>query len=247
MSAVSQVAFVGAFAFILATASSKTDAQDWVPLPDKTQVLIVEGQQVTISVRSEARFSEGQSGGIILNFRARARLDDFQAKVPDILRALAAKKSRCETRWSFPQLSPATVQSGKLKVEGQVRAEQWVCAGPLKTRVARETADFIIALRPVPSGSEMAVAAELEKFDLGNSMLSGVEDELKQALSSSLGKVFHGDGAKLRFPPEVASINPRFTAARLADAGQGKGELDVEAEALLRAADMAKIMALITR
>jgi phytoene dehydrogenase-like protein len=66
-------------------------------------------------------------------------------------------------------------------------------------------------------------------------------------LSSALRRVFDDDGAKFKFPPEVAAINPRFTRADLVDAGSGKGELQVEAEAVIRAADMPRIMSLIDR
>jgi hypothetical protein len=222
------------------------NAQDWSKLRDRRQLVTIEGLQVTILVRSEARFSD-RPAGIQLNLRAGAGLDDLQAKTSDILRALAAKKSICEARWSLPQLSPATVQEGKLKVSGQVRVETWLCAGPLKTFIARETADFVIALQPLRADDEVAVTAELEHFDLGKSLLGGIGNELKKLLASALKQVFDSDAAKLKFPPEVASIKPRFTRADLVDAGDGKAELQVEAEAVIRAADMPKIMALIDK
>lgn len=248
MSPVSQLAFVCAFAFILGTLFSfGTSAQDWLNLPEKPQVVTVEGQRINIVVRPEARFSDGESGGIVLNLRARVRLDDLQTKAPDILRALAAKKTSCQRRWSFPQLSPATVHGGRLRIGGQVRVEQWICTSFLKTYVARESAHFIVALHPVQRENEVTVAADLEKFDLGKSILPGVRDELKQVLSSALSKVFDSEGMKFKFPPEIASINPRFTDTHLADAGDGKGEFHIEADAVIRAADMAKIMTLITK
>ena len=51
---------------------------------------------------------------------------------------------------------------------------------------------------------------------------------------------------KFKFPPEVASVNPRFVDAHLVDTG-GKGELYVEATAVIRAADMTRILLLITK
>lgn len=238
---------VGAIALILtATGCSEARAQEWQKLSDKTQVVTLEGQPVTIVVRTEVRFSDGQSGGIDMSAKARASLDDLQAKGPDILRALASHKSSCDTRWSFPQVLPATVQGGKLKIEGQAHAEQWLCSGPLKTRLIEATADFTVALQPARRETEIGMSAEIERFEV-HGALSGLSGDLKQLLSSSLSRLVEGDAMKFKFPPEVANVNPRFTDAHLVDAGEGKGELHVEATAVIRAADMARILSLIAK
>jgi hypothetical protein len=52
---------------------------------------------------------------------------------------------------------------------------------------------------------------------------------------------------KFKFPPEIAGRAPRFTGAHLADAGDGKGELHFEATAPIRAADMTRILSLVTK
>jgi hypothetical protein len=224
-----------------------TAAQDWVRLPEKSRDVTIEGQQLKIVIRPEIRFTDGPANNIIADLRAYVHLEDLQNKAPALLRVLAEKKSDCDTRWSFPSMAPVIVQNGKLKIAGQVRLEKWACVGPLKTRLARETADFVIALYPSNQTSEVVMKAELERFDLGNSLLGGFENQLRDMLSGQLDEVFARDDMKLRFPPEVASINPRFAAAEIKDAGGGKGELFMEAQATIRASEMTKILSLIAK
>lgn len=225
---------------------SQASAQNWTKLPDVKQVLTVEGLQVTIITRPEMRFSEGPDKSTALSLRARVRLDDLQEKVPTLLHALATSKSTCATRWSFPELNPSAVQNGRLKVGGKVRIVQWLCAGPLKTILAQETARFVIALFPSHTDHEVAVTAELEEFDVGGGLVNslGVDDEIKRTVSTLLAKAFSGDDAKFRFPHEVADLKPKFTSASVSDAGGGKGELLVEAAATVTPSDMTKFLTL---
>jgi hypothetical protein len=236
-----------AFALFLlgGTRASGAAEDEWQSLPERQEIATIEGQQVTFVIQPQVRFSDGPDG-IILDVRADAHLDELQAKAPQILHALAANKSNCETRWSFPELSPTTIQDGKLRIGGKVRVEQWVCAGSLETRLARETADFVIAMHPVRSPDTISMAAEIASFDLGQSMLEGVEDEVRRQLSSSLTEALDDDDAKLRFPAEVAVFEPQFTDARLINLAGGGDALHVEASTVVQAADLAKVISLIS-
>jgi hypothetical protein len=227
-------------------APQRAVAQDWNKLPEQSRDIAVDGQQVRILVRPEIRFSDAPSGNIVADLRATAGLDDLQDKASALLRRLAEKKSRCETHWSFPELSPAVAQAGKLKISGRVRVEKWICK-PFKTRLGQETASFTVALYPVNRTSEIAVKAELEQFDLGNSLLGAVEDELRAMISNELGKAFDGDDLKFKLPPEVSGINPQFTAAEIRDAGGGKGQLFMQAQATIRASEMNKLLSIISK
>jgi len=242
---------LGRFSIILAlmlapTLRSGARAQEWQTLPDKTQVANLEGKQVRFVIRPEVRFFDNPKGGIDMSARARARLDELQTMGPDILGALASNKSNCETRWSFPQLAPVTLQGGKLRIEGQLHAEQWLCVGPVETVILEATADFVITLSPIRRDQEVAVDADLERFDV-HGPLSPLSDALRDFLSSFLHQTVERDDMKFTFPPEVASVNPRFTGAHLDDVGSRMAELSIEATALVRAADMARILALITK
>jgi hypothetical protein len=104
------------------------------------------------------------------------------------LGTFASNKSSFDTRWSFPEVSPATVQDGKLKIGGQAHAEQWLCTGPLKTRLIEATADFIVALQPVRRKTEVEVFAEIERFDV-HGTFSGLSGDLKRLLSSSSNRL----------------------------------------------------------
>jgi len=72
----------------------------------------------------------------------------------------------------------------------------------LKTIVASETADFVVALHPINRETEIVVAAELEKLDLGGGLLRtlGASDEVRNMLAGLLNNVFGGEDTKLKFP-----------------------------------------------
>jgi hypothetical protein len=241
--------FAALFLVIAATVPIQAMAQQWVKLPEKAQQVMIDGLQVKVVVRPEISFVDGPDNKIVANLRAYAGLDDLQDKAPALLRALAERKSDCGTRWSFPDLAPTTVHDGKLKVGGQVRVVQWACIGPLKTILASETADFVVALYPLNRESEIVAAAELEKFDVGAGLLRSLDAdrELRGAISDLLNKAFGGEDTKFKFPPEVMSISPKFTNAGIRDTGGGKGELFIEARATIGAGDMARIMSLIAK
>lgn len=224
-------------------------AQEWARLPDRSRTVAINGQQVTFVARPEARFVDGPNNAILAGVRVSARLDDLQDKAHGILQSLAQQKSNCGTRWSFPSLAPTAIRDGKLVVAGALRVEQWVCAGPLKTFLASQTATFVLGLSPRIVENEIRLTAELEKFDLGGGVLgiSPITNELKDAVSAALDNAFASQDAKLRFPPEVASINPQFTAAEIRAADAGRGEIYVEAQATVRASDMTRIMTLLSK
>lgn len=239
-------AFAGLI-FVLASAVlSAATAQEWVALPQRIEAVMIEGQQVTIPFRPEIRFPRGAGNGFVLYLRARAHLGELQRKTPAILAALAARESNCETRWSFPQLPPPAVAEGRLRIAGQVRLEQWLC-GVLKTRLARETADFVIAVFPILRAGELAVAAKLEHFDLGRSLLGdvGLADIIRHALSEQLSRVL--DTVRLGFPPEIVALQPQFTGAELRKAGDETAEIVVQAQVSVAAGEVSMIMGLITR
>ena len=160
------------------------------------------------------------------------------------MRSIAVEQSNCGLRQSIPNVSPVAVQGTRLKIGGRAHAEQWLCAGPLKTRMVEADADFVIGLWPVANERAVTVSAELEMFDV-DGVWSSISDELRKALSSSLSRM--AEGMKFNFPPEIADLNPRFTDAQLADLGNGRGELDIEASVIIRAADMARLIALMTK
>ena len=230
----------------VAAISTPLAAQEWVRLPEKNREIAIDGHRVKVVVRPEIKFTDGPASNIIAQLRAYARLDDLQDKAPALLRAFAERKSDCGTRWSFPNLSPVTIWGGKLKVSGQVRVEQWLCAGPLKTYLARETADFTIALYPVNKVKEVIVDAELEHFDLGKSLLGGIGHELRDVISGLLNKVYSED-MKFKFPEEIASITRNSRRPSSGTRVAARGELFMEAQATIRASDMTKILSLVTK
>lgn len=233
-------------ALILVIASSFShiaSAQEWTKLADITKTVPVQGQQVTLVIRPELRFSEGPGHATTVTARALMRLDDLQQKVPNLLRAIAEQKSNCGTRWSFPRIDPVVVETGKLKLRGQLQLQQWVCAGPLKTFIASQTADFVLAIYPQRTDNEVALTADLEAFDPHGALgMVGAGNELRNIVDAELKRALSADSLRLKFPPDLASISPRFSAAEIRDAGSGNGELFVEAQADITPADMPKIL-----
>jgi hypothetical protein len=232
--------------------SCSANAQSTIRPADEKRVIRAEGVEITLAIRSEVTLANLPAGGIRVGIRARASLDDLQAKGPNVLRAIAKKDSDCRTRWSFPNIPPIVIQDGRLGIEGRVHAEKWLCekvlGNEVKTRLVSVTADFVVTLRPVHTESEVAVSATIEKLDLGSGVPDDLEREVKRRLSASLSQALAGDDKKLKFPPEIADTQPRFTKAAIAAVQDGKGELDAEAEAVIRnAEDLAKIMGLIAR
>ena len=223
------------------------EAQEWTKLKEKTHQILLQGQTAEIVIRPEVRFTDGPNNVIIVELRAYARLDDLQDKAPALLQALAAQRSNCETRWNFPSLA-TTVQNEKLKVGGQLRVVQWACIGPLKTIIASETADFLVALHPVSDGNRVFLKSEIEKFDLGGGLLNslGAGDTIRNILADLLKRTV-GEDTKLEIPPEFATINPTFTNAGIRDTGNNRGELVVEANATIGAKDLTRIMSLIAK
>jgi hypothetical protein len=235
-----------AAAIVVAILPTSAPAQEWDKLAEITRVVPIEGQQVKLVVRPESRFTNAADNKILAELRAYARLDELQDKAATILHTLAGKKSSCETRWSFPSLSPVAVADGRLKLSGQVRVEKWNCK-LIKTKLVRETADFRLALYPVNNTSEIGLKAELEHFDLGKSLIRGLQGEIRELISGEIEKSLARDDAKFRFPPEISSLNPRFTAAEIKDAGGGKGELFMQAAATIGAAEMGKLLTIIAK
>lgn len=233
--------------FIVGLLPATGSADEWTPFPDITRTVAVGGQQVTLVIRGELRFSDGPVKGMLASARASTRLDELQQKIPELLKKVAEQKSSCTTRWSFPSLQPGTIEGGKLKVGGQVKVEQWVCTDGLvkiKTFLASQSADFILAVFPKLTAGELSLDAELEKFQPhGAAGRLGLGDELRDILQNELKKALGSE--KLQFPPEIAAIKPRFTAAEIRDVGGGKGELFLEAQADITPADMTNILQLI--
>jgi len=242
---------LASYAFALAISLSAASAQplDWIALKPRSEVINLRGQSVTIIIRPEARI-QATNVGWKLELRAFAGLGDLQAKAPAMLAALAAGKTSCTDRWSFPSLQPIAVSGGKLMISGEIRFEKWACEKILgqevKTRLFQETAGFGIAVFPAFDATEVRLQADLERFDLGQSLLDDLDldDELVALLERELASALSGDSARLGFPEEVRALNPTFTQAEIRDGGS-EAVLFAAAEAPLSLAAVAEVMALL--
>jgi hypothetical protein len=235
---------LAAAAMAVAMLPTSAPAQEWEKLAEITRDVSIEGQQVKLVVRPESRFTNAPDNKILAELRAYARLDELQDKAPTVLHKLAGEKSSCETRWSFPSLAPVAVADGRLKLSGQVRVEKWTCK-VIKTKLVQETADFRLALYPVNNTSHIAMKADLEHFDLGKSLIRSLEGEIRGLIAGEIAKSLARDDMRFAFPPKISSLNPRFTAAEIRDAGSGKGELYMQAAATIGAAELGKLLAII--
>ena len=217
-------------------------SQGATTVPTISRTLTFENQTIVIDIVPSLSL-EFADGGAVLHLDATGSLADLAAKIPEALRHLAVRKSKCTQRWSFPSLDPPAIVDGRMKVGGQVRVEVWTC-GLVTTRLARETADFVLAIRPEHAPDRITIKAELERFDLGQSLLGSlgldgaVRDVLRDALQSALG----GDAASIGFPEAVMPFGPTFTGARLSSE-RGTPEIVVSATARLSAADATALFA----
>ena len=226
------IALIACISFL----STSAVADSMVSLPTIERTATIEGQSFTIPIHPEVSFGDG-----ILKLKVTLSLAGFQQKSSLILQALAARKSRCETRWSFPELATPAVSGGRLRISGKFRAELRLC-GLIKTKLGRDTADFTLAVFPTMLPDQISVRAELERFDLGRSLLAdlGLEDELRKTIETELNRALSG-GANLAFPAEIAALGPRFTGIELVDK-DGTAQIAATSEA---AADPATLLKLV--
>lgn len=214
-------------------------ANSMFALPPIEKTVAVEGLSFAVPIRLEASFA-----GRGVKLRVTVSLAGLQEQAAPILHALAARKSRCETRWSFPELATPIASGGRLRIAGTVRAEFWLC-GLVKTKLGRDTADFTLAVFPLASPEAISVRAELDRFDLGPSLLAdlGLEDELRNTIEAELNRTLAGDSADFAFPPEIAALGPKFTGVELRD-NAGIAEIGATAEATADAATILKLIQL---
>lgn len=196
-------------------------AADWKKAPDFETTKDVAGQKVRFAFKPEYRVNEPARGRVRLDVRSNVALADFQAKIPAILTALAARKSKgCGVRIKLPALSPVTLEGASLRIDGKVRVElRQKLLGKCK-KLARETADLVVTARPVASGDHIAFEVAVEDLDLGKSLLQGMESEVRELAEDALSRVAREEKARFGFPKEVADLNPVFDTAEL-KAGEG--------------------------
>lgn len=224
---------------LLLPAHGQTSGATTLPVISRT--LTFENQTVVIDIVPSLSL-DFADGAAVLHLDARGSLGDLVAKMPDALRHLADRKSKCTQRWSFPSLDPPAIVDGRMKVAGKVRVELWTC-GVVKTRLARETADFVLAVRPEHAPDRITIKAEIERFDLGQSLLGslGLEEAVRDALRDALQSALGGDAASIGFPEAVMPFGPTFTGARLSSE-QGTPEMIVSATARPSAADATALL-----
>ncbi|MGE4244673.1 MAG: hypothetical protein AB7E66_01655 [Parvibaculaceae bacterium] len=204
--------------FLLAAPLS---AAEWKKAPDFETTKEIEGQKVRFAFKPEYLANEPVDGKVRLDVRSDVGLQDFQAKIPAILTALAERKSKgCGVRIKLPSLSPVVFDAGSLRIDGKVRVElRQKLLGKCK-KLTRETADLVVTARPLVGGDHIRFEATVEDLNLGKSLLEGMEDEVRELAQDALSKVISDEKTRFGFPKEVADLNPVFDTVEL-KAGEG--------------------------
>jgi hypothetical protein len=209
---------LGAIAVSLLLCGTAVAQEGWTSLKARTETVKIEGQKVALGLAPSFRIADD-----VLSVRLIVDLADFQRKAPAILAHLADRKSKkCGMRWSFPDLPAPKFANGKLRFEGKLRAEQRACALGAKTRLWRETADFVLSAAPVAVENHVEFDATVEAFDLGKSVFKeiGAADQVKTFVQGAVKDLMADDDLRLDFPKEVRDLNPKLEAVSL-QAGQG--------------------------
>lgn len=220
-------------------------AQQWTPLRERVEIANIDGQQVSIPLRPEIATEAAGDGKIKVALRVTALLAELQAKTPDLLRTLAAAKSDCRNRWSFPDIQPPAAADGRLRVAGRVELEPWICEDWIKTKLVPIAGDFTIGLFPAWTATELSLNGELERFDLGIDLANqlGLAEQIRTALNGSLQQLFNKPDNSFGFPEEFAALQPKFTSASIVAIPDGGAALVVEAEGLVAAENLAALLA----
>ena len=225
-------------------------AAEWKALRDRPETITIQGQAVALVIRSEIMTADIAQGGIRLDLRSRAALDDLQDKGPAIFTALAAAKSSCSTRWSFPRVDRPAIADGKLIVSGEVRVQKWICDRWLGDHeLLSQSATFVLSATPVIADNRATLSVTAEQLDLGGLLGElGVDGELRGVLQGALGKAMSADAAGISFPAEVAPLDPRIVSLAILPTGGGRGELVIEATATMAGAqDLMQVLELLDK
>jgi hypothetical protein len=202
-------------------------AEGWTSLKPRTETVKIEGQKVELGLTPSFRIGEDA-----LAVRLLVDLGDFQRKAPAILAHLAERKSKkCGLRWSFPDLAVPKFAGGKLRFEGKLRAEQRACALGAKTRLWRETADFVLNAIPVAVDNHVEFDATVDEFDLGKSIFKeiGAEEQVKTFVQGAVKQLMADDDLRLDFPKEVRDLKPTLEAVSLQEGQGGNAVLAISA------------------
>ncbi|MCP4185154.1 MAG: hypothetical protein GY761_17895 [Hyphomicrobiales bacterium] len=210
-------------------------SQDWIESPIIEKIVTVEGETLTLRIQPDFRIIQQANSEFQIVVRASTSLAEIQDKTVSILQNLVKRKSRCETRLSFPQLGKPVHVNGSLRISGSIRAEIWLCTSFLKTRLGRETANFEVDIRPNFTDDSVGFEAQLINFDLGNSILPNGELENIVRRFVEANSVFKITTNEIReeLPVRITSINPKFTALNLQGESNGNASIHGEAEAPL--------------
>jgi hypothetical protein len=213
-------------------------AQGFEPLPGRTETTIIEGQQVNLGITPEIKVTTAGDKNR-LDLRVRISLVDLQAKAASILNSMVAQQSD-GVRWSFPQLAAPVAADGALNITGTVRAETEAFG-----LAVQETANFVLALRPLHTATMITVAAELEHLEVGRSVLGdlGLEGLLRDLVAEELSNALSGEGALFTLPEELLVFGFTIVDVAVVDTGSGEAELVALAATELDGPQLARALA----
>ncbi|MEO0566556.1 MAG: hypothetical protein AAF066_02410 [Pseudomonadota bacterium] len=209
------LSFVAVFALQSVAHSQQTD------LLSKTFQVDWDGAQVAIPVAVSGSPSDD---GAHLSIEVRAALSDVLPRVGSALEQAADEKDRgCRERWDGRNGS-AAINGGRLVAQVTVRVEKWVCEGPLKTRLARETATLIGSFEPsIDRGRIVVKLVDFETRDLSSlSRELGVEGLISRALQREIDRINADDSLTL-LPASLMDEGFAYDAVSFDGANGGTG------------------------
>lgn len=231
---------VGLAALLVTAAVSQFAlAQNFEPLPGRTETRVIEGQEIRLKISPEIKVTT-EGGKNRLDLRVRIGLGDLQAKAVGILNSMIARQGGSGVDWSFPALAAPVAADGALKISGSIRAEKRLLG--IRTR---ETANFLLALRPQHTSTTIIVAGALEHFDLGNSLLGdvGMEGFLRDFVAAEISKALSAEDAMFMLPEELRVFGFTIIEVNLVDIGNGVAEIAALATTELDGPELTKALA----